>query len=483
MAYEIKPGDTIEGIAAFFGLTVEQLNALNPQGYSGAGSVLKLSPNDSPGRGLGSDMTESATILYNQQQESTSAPVDTSGGYGRTTKVEGSTAPGLLKGGKVFQIERPGLPDTYAYAFEYPLKSGNYVSWEFDSLDQIEAAIGKDWFKTVPYSKTSLKAYDENFTVMSDIGAITGMTGNFYSMMSAAGMEAAAEAGINDPTLLGQILNDPEMQSIMAQDTFGDLSDTQVMAMKRNTNFWKNVLYPGIENLYSTTADPETAWNNYTRSVEDSLVALGVPRDADGTYKSQVGKMLTQKVEDSTFNELAPTFVRAANSPQYADTLNQWTQRELGKPLDFDNWFNVLAGEAEPDLLAVVEKAGLQYQAEQQGLQLSTDQISKIAEQADLSEQGAAEAFATYEQILTSLAGTLGNDPKYAITQDEILSLATGIKPDSGRSTEEIRKYAAQAAREAGALDDQKLQFFVGYDPVRGTPNRPGLNPLAPESA
>ena len=483
MSYVIKAGDTIEGIASYFGLTVDQLNTLNPDGYSGAGSVLKLSPNDTPGRGLGSDMTESATILWNEQQAAQSPPTDSSAGYGRTTKVEGSGAPGLLKGGKVVQIERPGLPDTYAYAFEYPIGSGSFVSWSFDSLDQMDAALGKEWYKEIPVTKTSLQEYTDKYTVMEDIGAITGMTGNFYSMMSAAGLEAAAEAGINDPTLVGKILNDPEMQMIMAQDTFGDLTDSQVMAMKRNTSFWQDVLYPGIANLYSTTTNPEEAWVNYNRSVEDSFVALGIPRDADGTYNSQVAKLLNAKVEDSTFNEMAPTFVRAQNSPQYADVLNQWTESELGKTLDFNSWYDVLAGEAAPDLEAVVEKAGLQYQAEQQGLQLAADQITKIAEQADLSEQGAAEAFATYEQILTSLAGTLGSDPKYAITKDEILSLATGIKADSGRSTEEIRRYAAQSAKEAGALDDQKLQFFVGYDPVRGTPNRPGLNPLAPEGS
>lgn len=408
-------------------------------------------------------------------------PVDTDTGAA-PVKAEQSY-PGLLAGGKVIAVERPGLPDTYAYAFEYPKGSGSYVSWQFDSLDQIEQAVGPGWQKTIGFEARSLDWFNKNVTQLEDIGAVTGLTGNFYAMMDQVGYEAASEAGIRDPSLVGKMLNDPEMQAILAQATFGDLSEEQVMAMKRNTNFWKQELYPGIENLYGSTTAPEAAWVNYTRSVEDSLTLLGYERDADGTYKSQIGKMLNQKIEDTTFNEMAPTFLRAEQNAEYANVLSTWNERVNGKSIEFGQWFDVLDGATPAELGDVVELAGLQYQADQQGLGLAPEQIARIGELGDLSEQQAAQAFTQYSQILTSLAGTLGADPKYDITEDEILSLTTGIKPLSGRSSEEIRRYAAQAAKEAGALDDQKIQFFVGYDPARGTAFRPGLNPLAPEGA
>lgn len=493
MSYIVKAGDTFWQIAQELlgdGSRWREIADLNPDSMSKAGDPRTLQ--------IGATLlTEEEQVATPAQEPVTTtetpaepaptstgqtAPADTSIGYGKLEKVEGSSAPGLLRGGQIFQIERPGLPDAFVYAFEYPLGSGSYVSWSFDSLDQIEAAVGDNWFESIGYSKTSLDNFTRNFTEMEDIGSITGMTGNFYSLMSAAGLEAAAEAGINDPTLLGRILNDPEMQSIMAQDTFGDLTDTQVMAMKRDTNFWKNVLYPGIENLYDRTSNPELAWSTYHRSIEDSLVQLGIPRDQDGSYKSQVGKLLNLGVEDATFNDLTPSFVRAQRNIEYGNILNQWTERDLGKTIGFNDWYNVIAGETPAELADVVEKAGLQFQAEQQGVAITSAQVGNIAALADLTEAQAASAFTEYEQILTSLAGSLGNNSKYDLTSDEILSLATGIKPASGRSHEEIRRRAAQAAREADVLDDKKLQFFVGYDVNRGTPNRPGLNPLAPES-
>ena len=426
--------------------------------------------------------TDLQSSLDRQAGVTTGGPADTSAGA-TATKVAGSAAPGLLQGGTVYQVKVPQGADRFVYAFEYPLKSGKFVGWTFDSEEQVEASLGKDWFKTVPYRQTTQKDYSDNFSELQDIGGIAGATGNFYSMMNQAGLDAAMEMGISDPTLAGKILNDPEMQRVLAGATFGGWTEEKIMAEKRNTNFWKNELYPGIETLYGKTSNPEGAWVNYNRSVEDNLVQLGVPRDPDGSYKSQIGMMLNAGVEDTVFNDYAPSFVRAQRNAAYANVLNQWTQRDLGKTITFDDWFNVVAGEAPAEIADVVEKAGIQYVAEQQGLTLTSDQIGRVAELSDLTESQTAEAFTQYQQILTSLAGTLGNDPKYAITEDEILSLATGIKAPTGRSTEEIRKYAVQAAREAGALDDQKLQFFVGYDPVRGTPNRPGLNPLAPESA
>ena len=389
--------------------------------------------------------------------------------------------PGIMSGGEIVQVTRDGLPDIFIAAYEYPKGSGKYISWQFDSEEQIAQILGDTWYKDFGFSKRSEQWYRDNSMGNESIAEITGLSGDFLALMNQAGYEAAAAAGINDPTLIGQMLNDPEMQAIMAQATFGGWTDEQVMAEKRNTTFWKEVLYPGIEKFYGKTASPEQAWTNYASSVESSLIELGYKRDADGSYKTVVGDLINGNVEVQSFKDMVPTFVKAQQNPQYFEALDKWSNQMLGKDLEFGEWFDILDGTAPPELASLAEAATLSYTAAQRGTTITDAQIERLTSIDDLSEADAQQLFSEFDSALTAL-GERGLD-RYGLTKDEILSLAGGIKPESGRSLEVIRNKAGQAMREEGLLDDKKISFFVGYDSAKGTPIRPGLNPLAPEVA
>jgi hypothetical protein len=56
------------------------------------------------------------------------------------------------------------------------------------------------------------------------------------------------------------------------------------------------------------------------------------------------------------------------------------------------------------------------------------------------------------------------------------------ITSAGGRSPVEIRNLVAKLARENDLMDEEKLNFYVGFTPS-GSPFRPGLTALAPEGA
>jgi hypothetical protein len=68
------------------------------------------------------------------------------------------------------------------------------------------------------------------------------------------------------------------------------------------------------------------------------------------------------------------------------------------------------------------------------------------------------------------------------LTRDDIISSMAGVASGSGRSVDEVRLQIAKLARENDLFDEEKLSFFIGFDPL-GRPNRPGLQSLAPEGA
>jgi hypothetical protein len=299
-------------------------------------------------------------------------------------------------------------------------------------------------------------------------------------MMREVMVDAAAAAGVRDPSLAGRLASDPEMQRIMAQATIGDWTPEQIRAEQRNSNFWKKTLYPGIETFYGRTADPERAWADYNGNVSPALTALGYQKDADGSYNTQINKMLKSGIDAEVFLENAPVFMQAALNRGFFDVLNQRSQAELGKTITFGDWFNLLKGEGAPEIQQVAEGAVVAYQAQQAGVGIGENMLQRLIAERDLSEAEARNVFSEVNQAVLAL-GEIGLS-RGGLTRDEILSAAAGIAPESGRSIEEVRLQVAKLARENDLMDEEKLNFYTGFTPS-GTPFRPGLTALAPEGA
>src|SRR3990167_5388086 len=427
----------------------------------------------SAGKAAASEITHAldvATNFYATGGGTTAPTGDTA-----ITDADPGTLPGVLAGGQTIRGTEGGIQRFYQ-VYEFPAGSGQYVSYQFSGMPQVQATLGQmppiaDWAPWDFNSKVLAQAQAEE---------VVGLQGSWQGFTGEIMRDAAAQAGVRDPSLVGRIASDPEMQRIMANAVVGEWTQAQILAEQRKTTFWNDVLYPGISRFYGKTTEPEKAWLDYTANVEGGLIALGYARDADGTYNTQIKRMLDQGLDDQVFLSQVPIFQQAQQNVKYADVLNQWTQRDLGKTLDFGDFFGLLAGESLPELQAVAEKATLAYQASQAKAGISDAQIIRLAAETDMSEQQAAALFGEFNRALLAL-GEPGLK-RGVLTRDEVLSAAAGIDPESGRSIEEGRLLAAKLAPKNDLFDEEKIQMYVGYD-AAGRPIRPGLAGLAPESA
>ena len=193
------------------------------------------------------------------------------------------TPTGVLAGGKTFRVQQTDGTYRWYQAYEMPPGSSQYVAYQFNDVKQVEAAFG-----TVPPYLSLSKTWFDQMAPGGAVGAaeeVIGMAGNWNTFSQQIMQEAAQRAGISDPTLVGRMWSDPEMQQIAAKATVGNWTPEQILAEQRKTAFWKNTLYPGIESFYGRTTEPEKAWSDYAANVSPTLEALGYQRDAAGTFK------------------------------------------------------------------------------------------------------------------------------------------------------------------------------------------------------
>jgi hypothetical protein len=402
---------------------------------------------------------------------STSTTGGTTGGATAPAPQPPTAPAGVMPGGELVRVLRNDGTEFWVQSY---FRDGRYYTWTYDSWEQVEQMLGAN-----PDQTTRDEDWWRGVINAGMASEIVGMDRSFGNFMDEIIYEAALSAGINDPSMVGRMVNDPEMMNILIESSLEDWTEEQLLAAQRNTTFWTEVLYPGIDNLYSVSANPEADYLEYERSVRNSLGQMGYISD-NGSYRNIVGDMLDSGVDAQTFIALTPTYIKAAQSQDYMDAFSAWTGEEFGQSIGFDEWFDLLGGMAQPDLLAAAERATISYVAQQTGSLANDDQIIRLAAETELSEDQVRSMFADIDQALTAIAG--GGYEKYGLTQDDIFSLKGGISPLSGRTLEDIRVKTAQAARELGLLDEEKIKLYTAYDPEEGSPFRPGLFGLAPRT-
>ena len=185
-------------------------------------------------------------------------------------------------------------------------------------------------------------------------------------------------------------------------------------------------------------------------------------------------------IDAETFLAQVPTFLLATQNEEFMEILKEWAKQGDITDFGFQDWFDVMEGKSSPEIEAIVEKARLAWVAQNQGTALTNEEIVALAERTQFSLAEAAAAFSSINQAMLAL-GPKGLE-RGGLTRDDILSTMAGVAPGSGRSIDEVRLLIAKLARENDLFDNEKINFFVGFDPL-GRPNRPGLQVLTPEGA
>jgi len=395
---------------------------------------------------------------------------------------------GILSGGDIFQVQINDLEDRFIIAFDTP--DGKTVYFEFKDFEEVIEVYG-DAASVPTINKTSELDFQTlletgDLLLAGDAAEISGTAGagSFDAFYRRVQDETLLNAGITDPSLRGKLLDDPEVQAIMTLATMtggtaGDISAAGILADLRNTSIWKDDIYAGIDFFYQRGDDPpEAAWRDFQATVENGLRELGIQADPDGTWRSTIKEMLDGGVDKDEFTKFLPTFIEIQNNPGLKDQLDAWAVFELGSPLSFDDFMEVLQGTEDAELSRVIESAGLAFQAEQAGFNISNAEIRKLAENTNLTDREALAAFTDTEAVLLAIGDQqLG---QFGISQGDFLDVAAGQAPRSGKGAAEVRNLASKLATERGLSDDPRGRFFLGFSD-RGQAQRIGLAPLTGE--
>lgn len=389
-------------------------------------------------------------------------------------------AEGVLDGGELFRISRVGREDTYIQMFRIP-GTNNFAYYQYSNLQQVQRTFGDNLPSVFVMSESEFLGREgSDLFFAGEAGEIIGLGGNFQQLFTSASASALRAAGVNDPALLGKLLADPEVAGIIAINSIAanPVTGAELQAQLRQTNVWRNEIYPGIDFFYSRGDDnPEQAWVNYQRNVTDGLRNLGFAPDADGSYRTKVGEMLSAGIDDGEFNQFLPTAITIQQNPGLKAQMDQWAIRELNRDLNWDEFVDVLRGTSDPELQRVVESATLAYAAERAGVTADVADIRRLAAETDLTPQQALDAFSETERRLLAI-GTQDLAVR-GISRGDILDFAAGIKPRSGKTAAEVAQITTQLAVERGLSDNPQARFFTNFTD-RGSPQRAGLQSLNP---
>jgi hypothetical protein len=391
-------------------------------------------------------------------------PGDQSGGPGA-----------MIGGGDLIRI--PG--DVEKWGMRFTLPSGIEHIYTFDSEAAMKASLGNDAVERLGVTIVPEAELDDGDTwLLGDAAMWAGQEGTYQAYWEGFVQETALASGIRDPGRAGRMANDPKIAQILAEAAQGEWSMARTQAELRQTEYWTEVLYPGIEKFYATgTANPEADWRKYSSDVEENMRLLGIEKDEDGSFTQSIGRMLDGNIEADTFNAYAGIYKRALDNPELAEALNFWMQDAGSGAASFDDIFDVLAGLDTDEVTDAVEKGIIQYHANLSQTSLSAEMITNIANLTQLSEEQIAGAFNFAEEQLLSL-GDRGL-ARYNLSEEKLVNAAFELGT-AGESANEIRSLAKKTILELGLADDRKAQFFQSFD-QSGRPFRPGLVAGAPE--
>jgi len=391
-------------------------------------------------------------------------------------------AGGIMQGGTIRLVQNPGgQEDYYIVQYQYPPNSGNSFYYRFDSLEQLEKAIGPNLGGgSIPVGPAIKESELATWVDGGNASEITDVSGSFEGYINDTIRESAILAGLGDPTLLGRALEDPDILLILAKTAEGDWSVAQVKAAMRQTSFYKDTLYPGIERFYNQTDNPEERYRAYVRNINTAAKKLGLAPGADGGYKALAGDLLNSGVSDVAFSNFVPTFQRAQTNVHFADALSKWTERYAGKPINnFSDWFDVLAGNSPAEISQIARAAGIQYLADNAGFNVDDVQLRALAEGSPLGENQFAEVFSRTTRELLSL-GERGLR-RGGITAQDVLNADAGVEIP-GQNLAAIRAKVKKLAIEEGLIDDPSATFFTDFN-AEGAPIKAGLQSSIAEGA
>lgn len=391
----------------------------------------------------------------------------------------GGGFPGVMAGGTLHRIFNPaGQVDYYVISYEYPPGSGHSFFYRFNDVATLEQTIGPNLGGgKIPMGPSMQESDLLAWTDGGDSNEIMGVQGSFGGYLDDMIRDLSVAGGLGDPARIGGMMRDPGMMLILAKATEGNWTQLQTKAAMRKEDYYKDVMYPGIENFYGQSDNPEALYAVYKQNVEAVSKSLGLPRDGDGSYDQTIRQLLDAGVSDQAYANFAPTYKKAQANIQYAGALSKWTELYAGQPIStFEDYFDVLAGNAPERINEIAEVAGLQFMADNAGFNITDTQLRTIGEAVNLTEEQAGQVFSNTARSLLSL-GARGLR-RGGLDANQILEAEAGF----GGNIEAVKARMRKLAVEEGLVDDPQASIFTDFN-REGAPIKSSLVSSVSEGA
>ena len=375
------------------------------------------------------------------------------------TSGDVGTPDGALGGYQVVRISGDGAEDSYGLLYDWPSIGGGVSDrkflYRFDSYQQAVQTLGEDfdYWSTISEGEI-IESFQEGDGLYINAGSATeviGQGGSWKQLVNNMLAQGLQGIGATDPTILGGLYQQSEVMDLIAQYVVGDLTPQWLVGEIRKTDYYTQVVYPGIDEFYGRSANPEQEWNTYYGNIEDVLRAYGFQPDPKRGFRDMVGELLGQGVDDSEVIGFQETWFRTRDAAPYLPILNEWLAEDGLPGLTLDTLFDTFAQTMPDELRSIAEKANIQYAVEQQGFSLSRTQISEFASRAALDAQG-------YERVANQVGSQLAALGPAGLDQtgygvDHLLSAAAGLE-HGGVGAGDVRRRVQSVARSIAGDDD-----------------------------
>lgn len=469
MSYQIKAGDTIEQIAAFFGVSVDALIKLNP-GVSGKGNWLKLSPNDSPGRGLGADVESVRTGLNFAGEPMTaqaSSGILNAEGAG-STGAGGNTPETvsiLTSSTMIWYFDKDTGKWYVSYAMPNQTDNGSDRRIFFEATGENMDAIFGEGQRPTTYKNFTFEGIAKTQTFGGDILEMSG-TGSFEQEV-----ERTIQLGLDEGKLPSWAQDDPQVMDIvyMAQQEKKSI-EWVIEKISKLDSF--RARFPGLQTYINqglSIAEAVKGFIELESGIKEQMVRQGA--NPNSLTPNIVGDLIAKGHSLTDVQMVYDSFERFTNNEAALAAFNEVLVQRGQAPLSADDQIDFLEGNAAPELYRIWEEASFNQAAKDAGLDIGVQDAIALAH--------GTEGFTSYNDAFASLQKAAANllrfrgdldAQRYGLDTEDLIDISVGIAPRSGRSAAEISQGMERALSAARAgTDGPRAQRFRQYG-EQGTP-------------
>jgi hypothetical protein len=433
---------------------------------------------------LGADMTNLVNAAETGFTQSKGGTTGTAGTVDQGGGVTTSAAAGAATAGAEGAV-KVGVggksPDTISILtspsqqfFFDPATGLWYISYKLPNSDrrvvfeatgaQMDSIFG-DGQRPTSYQETSFANLTKTQTFSGDIVEMSG-TGSFESEVA-----RVTQLALDEGQLPQWAQDDKAVMDIIYIAHTEKKSDEWVIEQISKLDSFK-ARYPGIEvykNLGLTTEDAVTGWLEMDQTIKQNMLRLGI--DPKTLSPATVGDIIKQGHSATDVKFVYDSFQKFQDNAGALAAFNEVLVEHGMQPLSAEDQLAFLEGNAPVELYTLWEEASFNQAAQDAGLDIGVQDAISLASATE-GFTSYSDAYAGLNKAASSLLAfrTELDSSRYGLDQEDLIDIALGIAPRSGRSAAEIGQGMERALSAARAgVDGPRANRFRQYS-KEGTP-------------